>query len=296
MCSPTHHQPSQVFFRVNLTSLGRLLAQPAFLGVSGSILLHGAVAGLIIYLLLALPQIWEVNVRRGEAVFIQAQMATIASTLPDPRTELEVSLEAVQLEPPPRLAVEHAPVRDTLEPVAVSMPVVKRGEYEPTDIPPQNKPPETTQQLAAEAQVPPRKNPATEPLPKPAEVASTAPPRQVADRAVIAESNISVAAIAPALAGAQVDELPTLLPFNPEPYYPLDALNAGREGRVVLIVLISPEGRASNIRVATSSGTPSLDASAIATVREWQFGPAKRKGVAVLHEALVPVNFRIRRS
>ena len=57
-----------------------------------------------------------------------------------------------------------------------------------------------------------------------------------------------------------------------------------------------PELEAEKIVVEDSSGFTGFDASAIDAVREWRFAPAKRGGVAVVHEVLVPVRFRINRG
>jgi protein TonB len=279
---------------VNFPSIARFFAQPAVPALGASALVHGIGAGIIWYLLLALPQIWEINIRQGEAIFIQAQLGTVATAMPEPVAEVDVSVEPISLVPAPPVAVDHAPVRETFEAVPVAIPLAKHGEHEPADVPPLNKPPETPQQKVTDLK-PARSEPIKDALPEQQNVAKS-PPRQIADQPVIAESNVTVAAIAPAIVGAQVDEQPRLLPFNREPYYPLDALFARREGRVVLLVHITASGRATNISIATSSGTASLDASAIEAVRDWQFIPAKRQGIAVLHEALVPVNFSIRRS
>jgi protein TonB len=94
--------------------------------------------------------------------------------------------------------------------------------------------------------------------------------------------------------GANVDELPRKLAINPSPVYPLDALLAGIEGRVVLRVLVSSQGGVLKIEMNRSSGSPSLDASAVAAVERWRFSPARRSGLPVEHEVLVPIRFTIR--
>lgn len=280
---------------MKFSSIVRFLAQPGVVGLGGSALLHGSVAWLIIYLLLAMPsQVWQINMRRGEAVVLQVQMASVAVAMPEPPVEVEVSVEPVRLEPPPPVTVDHTPVRDTLEAVPAVIPLAKNGEYEPSEAPPSNKPPESPQHAVSESKPPPRPDPKPE-TPEVKEVAAKSPPRQVAEQLVISQSNVTVAAVAPAVAGAQVDELPQL-PFNREVAYPLDALYARREGRVVLLVKISATGKALDISVSKSSGIPSLDQSAIAAVRHWRFTPARLKGVPVLHEALVPVDFSISRG
>jgi protein TonB len=95
--------------------------------------------------------------------------------------------------------------------------------------------------------------------------------------------------------GADVDQ-PTRIFFNPAPPYPPDALAAGLEGRVLLRVWVGIDGRVSGIGLHESSGVESLDQSALATVqRYWRFTPARKGGVAVSQEVIVPVRFTIRR-
>jgi protein TonB len=265
-----------------------------FLAFSGSTLLHGAGAGVIIYLLLTFPHIWMLEVQQGEAIVIHAQMSAVAATAPEQVTEVEVSIETAPLTPPPPVAVEHTPITDTLVPVPASIPVVRNGEYEPTEIPPQLQPPQSPANVAIETKTPPREKVEKEVQPI-EEKASKMPERQIADIVRDSPSKINVAASRPTVAGA-VDEMPRKLASNRIPYYPAEALRAGIEGRVILRVQISPEGRASQIELETSSGFVSFDQSAIDAVRDWRFAPAKRKGLAVQHEVLIPVRFRINRG
>ena len=241
-----------------------------------------------------MPQIWVVELQQGEAVVIHASMAAVAATQPEPITEVDVSVEPVPLEPPPPLAVDNSPVQDTLVPVPASIPVVRSGELVPTETPPQNKPPETPSQVLVETKVPPRE--VSEQETKPAEEKSAkSPERQIAEVLQDSPNKVNVAATAPALVGV-VDEMPRKLPNNRIPYYPIEALRAGIEGRVILRVQINTAGKPDKIVVETSSGFASFDESAIDAVREWKFAPAKRKGLAVMHEVLIPVRFRIARG
>ena len=84
--------------------------------------------------------------------------------------------------------------------------------------------------------------------------------------------------------------------MNPSPPYPLEALLAGIEGRPIFRVRISVEGHVESFKLATSSGSEILDNAAAATIRHWRFEPARRNGVPVAFEVLVPVTFSIRRS
>lgn len=89
------------------------------------------------------------------------------------------------------------------------------------------------------------------------------------------------------------DEMPRLLPVNTQPEYPLAALRAGQQGRVMLAVLVSERGRAAKVRLVTSSGFQLLDDSAITAVRTWKFRPAERSGRPTACWVKVPVNFQI---
>jgi len=54
------------------------------------------------------------------------------------------------------------------------------------------------------------------------------------------------------------------------------------EEALVLRVLVSPSGRASDVRVLRRSRIDaSLDAAAVAAVRQWRFSPATRRGQPV---------------
>jgi protein TonB len=82
---------------------------------------------------------------------------------------------------------------------------------------------------------------------------------------------------------------------NPRPPYPLPARRLGLEGRVLLEVVVAPDGRASRVSVHQSSGHPMLDTSAADTVRtRWRFVPARRGGVPVESTVTVPIRFLIR--
>ena len=65
------------------------------------------------------------------------------------------------------------------------------------------------------------------------------------------------------------------------------------EGKVLLRVLVTPEGTAGSVEVRTSSGSARLDEAAQRTVRHWKFVPAKRGGTPVESWVLVPIHFRL---
>lgn len=94
--------------------------------------------------------------------------------------------------------------------------------------------------------------------------------------------------------GAWHGKFPGIDEGNSPPVYPRDALAAGREGMVRLHVRVAVDGSVAALRIATSSGDPSLDDAALAAVRDWHFKPAERGGVPVAADVVVPVRFVIR--
>lgn len=80
---------------------------------------------------------------------------------------------------------------------------------------------------------------------------------------------------------------------NPEPDYPTLSKRLGEEGRVLLRVLVTPEGLADQVEVRQSSGYARLDQAALATVKRWRFTPARRGEERVLAWVLVPLSFQL---
>jgi len=80
---------------------------------------------------------------------------------------------------------------------------------------------------------------------------------------------------------------------NPPPPYPPLARRMGEEGKVILRVSVNPQGTADSVEVRTSSGSNRLDESALKTVRNWKFIPAKRGDVAIQSWVLVPIIFKL---
>jgi TonB family protein len=88
--------------------------------------------------------------------------------------------------------------------------------------------------------------------------------------------------------------LPAAYRHTPPPRYPMAAREQRLEGVVVLSVLVRPDGRVEDARVASSSGASVLDDAALAAVRTWLFAPATREGRPVESIVEVPVKFALR--
>ena len=80
---------------------------------------------------------------------------------------------------------------------------------------------------------------------------------------------------------------------NPEPVYPSLSRRRGEEGRVLLRVLVSEEGAATQVSLEKTSGWEQLDEAAIEAVRQWRFIPARKGGQNLSAYVLVPIKFSL---
>jgi protein TonB len=88
---------------------------------------------------------------------------------------------------------------------------------------------------------------------------------------------------------------PAKVAFRCAPVYPTGARRSGIEGKVVVMVGVARSGRVSKARVASSSGSGSLDAAALKAARLYRFEPPKDSaGQGVETKAVIPFIFRLR--
>ena len=80
---------------------------------------------------------------------------------------------------------------------------------------------------------------------------------------------------------------------NPAPPYPPLSRRMGEEGKVMLRVLVSPQGTADQVEIKTSSGSERLDNAAVNTVKNWKFVAARRGDVPTQSWVLVPIIFKL---
>ncbi len=81
--------------------------------------------------------------------------------------------------------------------------------------------------------------------------------------------------------------------YSPKPEYPDGARREGKEGRVLLRVLVDAEGRSKSIQVTGSSGNEALDQSAAEAIKRWRFSPARYGDEPVASWVRIPIDFRL---
>lgn len=80
---------------------------------------------------------------------------------------------------------------------------------------------------------------------------------------------------------------------TPKPAYPESARREGREGRVLLRVLIDDQGEAKTVEVSRSSGSDALDQAATSAIKRWRFHPARAGDQPIESWVSVPIDFRL---
>jgi TonB family protein len=80
---------------------------------------------------------------------------------------------------------------------------------------------------------------------------------------------------------------------TPKPDYPESARRDGREGRVLLRVLVDDQGRSKQVEINSSSGSEALDRAAAEAIKRWRFHPARHGDKAVETWLRIPIEFRL---
>lgn len=80
---------------------------------------------------------------------------------------------------------------------------------------------------------------------------------------------------------------------TPRPDYPESARREGREGRVLLRVLVDDQGRSKRVEINTSSGSDALDRAAAEAIKRWRFHPARHGDNPVESWLRIPIEFHL---
>ena len=159
--------------------------------------------------------------------------------------------------------------------------------------PPPPPPPDKAEAAEAVPPVPPPPPPAAAPPspPRPPIASPPVPHAQEAPQISLGGTDSDTDAIAtgPNLIPASVD---TKF-HNRDPIYPAEAAIRGERGAVTLLIHVSPEGLASDVDIAQSSGYAALDRSARDAVLKWHFLPAVKDGRPIEFEMPLRVVFRL---
>jgi len=86
---------------------------------------------------------------------------------------------------------------------------------------------------------------------------------------------------------------PTFVNQPTQPRYPRSAQRRGIEGVALYEIWLDENGNQIKQVLIESSGTESLDASALRAIKQWQFTPHISGGLKVAHRVQVPVRFKL---
>jgi protein TonB len=104
---------------------------------------------------------------------------------------------------------------------------------------------------------------------------------------------IEIAMKSPSLSDGEILFAQPKYAKNPKPHYPQEARLKGYEGEVILKVEVLADGRVGQIEVKNSSGFEVLDRSALATVKQWKFVPAKQGEKNIPLWVNIPIKFQL---
>lgn len=209
---------------------------------------------------------------------------------------------ALSAAPPVRLPPE--PLRMDVSLIPYVAPAVPTAPVSPPPPPPKPAPEPAP---APNPKPTPKPTPVTQPKPKPRPkavepVRQAAPEQQLATQTTAPAAITSVAAsLATATTAPSPPSPPTLVEArfdadylrNPAPVYPPMSRRRGEQGKVLVLVAVTPGGRPGEVSLRQSSGYPRLDEAALKAVRAWRFVPARRGETAVATSVVVPITFRL---
>ncbi|MGF6573696.1 protein TonB [Paraburkholderia sp. GAS333] len=136
----------------------------------------------------------------------------------------------------------------------------------------------------------PKPDPAAQPIPAPA-VTTTPPAAQPATQATQPAAQVPDQLASPKQISA--GELQQLGCQIPSPEYPAKARRLQQEGTVVVGLTIDPAGAVSAAQVVRSSGSPMLDAAAVAAIRGGRCHPYRTAGIPRAVQATQPIAFNL---
>lgn len=133
------------------------------------------------------------------------------------------------------------------------------------------------------------------PSPGPTQVVMDVPPPPsppvVSAAKVAAPVAAAAAPAAPSSGPIEGGDLSSQVISAKPPAYPVDARRRKEQGTVKLLVLVGPDGHVSDIQLAGSSGSQTLDRAALGAVKRWRWAPQKKNGAPVAVRGYVTIPF-----
>jgi protein TonB len=202
---------------------------------------------------------------------------------PETETPAEPLVMAVEMLTAPAPAKPAPPAPPVAQPKPQPKPAKPKKAPAPPKKPPVVKKPAPSPVSAAPQEPAPAAQAAPKAAPVSASAASPAPPVAAA----------SAATAAPKAAAFTEANYRANYQSNPKPEYPRLAKSRGWQGKVLLRVEVTADGRSAAVAVQQSSGHKQLDDAAAEAVRRWTFIPAKRGNTPVASTVTVPIQFKL---
>ncbi len=225
-------------------------------------------AGMLAVVLLHATLIWW--------VFIHTEVPVIPPK-PEPMTVSLITLPAKKEEAP---APEVVPI---IKQKPVEKPVIKPKQ---TPVKPVERPTPVVERIVEPTADTPRFEASTQPAAPPMEAPAAASAKPAPAPAAPPKQEVVEEKEEPPKFGVAYLN-------NPPPEYPKLAKRAGEEGRVLLKVLVSTDGRPETVEISKGSGFERLDTAAMNAVKQWRFEPARKGGKTLSAYVIVPLAFTL---
>lgn len=210
------------------------------------------------------------------AWLLMHEEAVVIAPKPEPMTVSLITLPAKK---------EEAPAPEVV-PIIKKQPVVKPV-VKPKETPkPIERPAPVVERIVETTPEQPKFEASTQPSAPPLEAPAAAAPSKPAPPAAPPKQEVVEEKVEPPKFGVAYLN-------NPPPEYPRLSQRAGEEGRVLMKVLVSAEGRPETVDVISSSGFERLDKAAVNAVKQWRFEPARKGGKALSAYVNVPLSFSL---
>ncbi|MDO9598734.1 MAG: energy transducer TonB [Azoarcus sp.] len=208
----------------------------------------------------------------------------LALTYLGTRTATPPEIRPIEVSFIPQAAPPQPEVQPPAPPPPIPIPVQKPAPPKPQPVkrppPPKAAPPKPAEPVLTQSAT---ALSSAEPEPAPAP-APMAPAQPIA-------ADTGPAAPAPAAVSAARFDADYL--NNPAPAYPPLSRRMREEGKVMLRVVVKPDGLPGRIETARSSGSERLDEAARNAVSRWRFVPARQGERAIEASVLVPIIFKL---
>jgi len=238
-----------------------------------------------------LQRSWLSSLAASSTIYVAVIALLVAvsatKTIVEKQQPVELTfVEKVMKEPPPPPPPPPAPETKPLPPAAAAPVIPKDMKVRKLDAPP--KPKELVAPKAMPTEKPKEADPSED---KRVAVYGDADKGDPAGLEGGQKGGVAGGQVGGAIALPEDADAPVPLASNQKPPYPAEARSAGKQGTVILRVVILADGSVGKVDVMR--GDEPFASAAVAAVKKWRFEPARHQGQPITIYQMVTIPFRL---